>query len=337
MSDTRKLEIGWGTMWRIAAFLAIIYLIIVARSAVAVFLISAVISLGLDPFVSFLERIKIPRILGTFVVFVFGLIILATAAYFIIPILLSELQNFFSYFGTVAYSLLGLKIPSIPFESFSQHWQEALGAIGATGATIGSAVGSIFFQGFLVVATIVSSFYLTFDHTIIERVVKALVPDTQERGALQLLSNFKKRIRKWFSAQLLLCLIMGVIVGGGMWILGVPYALVIGILAGIFELVPMIGPVIVGAAAFLIAVSSSFSLGIYAIIFFMIIQQLENHVLIPLVMGKAMRVHPLMVILSILAGGQIAGFVGILLAVPIAVITEEVVTYLGEKRKSSEA
>ncbi len=336
MIDTRKLEIGWGTMWRIAAFIAIIYFLIIARSAVAVFLVSAVISLGLDPFVSFLEKGKIPRILGTFVVFVFGIIILTTAAYFVVPILLSEFQNFVSYFGSVSYSLFGIQIPSLPFESISQHWQEALGAIGLSGASIGSAVSSVFFQGFLVVATIVSSFYLTYDPAVLERVIKALVPDAQEKGALSLFNNFKKRIRKWFSAQLLLCLVMGIVAGGGMWLLGVPYAFVIGILAAIFELVPMIGPVIVGAAAFLIAVSESFSLGIYALVFFMILQQLENHIFIPLVMGKAMRVHPLMVILSILAGGQIAGFVGVLLAVPIAVLTEEVVTYVGEKRKSLE-
>jgi len=129
---------------------------------------------------------------------------------------------------------------------------------------------------------------------------------------------------------------MGLVAGGGMWLLGVPYAFVIGILAAIFELVPMIGPVIVGAVAFFIAISESFTLGIYALVFFMIIQQLENHIFIPIVMGRAMRVHPLMVILSILAGGQIAGFVGVLLAVPIAVLTEEVVTYVGEKRKSLE-
>jgi len=333
MSDIKKIEIGWGTMWRVAAFLGIIYLLFIARSAVAVFLVSAVISLGLDPFVSYLERIKIPRILGTFVVFIFGIIILATSAYFVIPILLSEFQNFISYFGSVSYSLFGIQIPSFPFESISQHWQEALGMIGVSGASISSAVGAAFFQGFLVVATIVSSFYLTFDSAVLERVIKALVPNTQEKSALILFNNFKNRIRRWFSTQLLLCLLMGFVAGGGMWMLGVPYAFVIGILAAIFELVPMIGPVIVGAAAFLIAVSESFSLGIYALVFFMILQQLENHILIPLVMGKAMRVHPLLVILSILAGGQIAGFIGILLAVPIAVLTEEVVTYVGERRK----
>jgi len=336
MVDTRKLEIGWGTLWRVAAFVAIIYSLFIARSAVAVFLVSAVISLGLDPFVSYLEKIGIPRILGTFVVFVFGVIILVSAAYFVIPILLSEFQNFTSYFSSVSYSLFGIQIPSIPFDSMIQHWQEALGIIGLSSASIGSAVSSIFFHGFLVVVTVVSSFYLTFDAAVLERVIKALVPGAQEKGALALFNNFKMRIRKWFSAQLLLCLVMGLVAGGGMWLLGVPYAFVIGILAAIFELVPMIGPVIVGAVAFFIAISESFTLGIYALVFFMIIQQLENHIFIPIVMGRAMRVHPLMVILSILAGGQIAGFVGVLLAVPIAVLTEEVVTYVGEKRKSLE-
>lgn len=336
MSDTRKFEIGWGTMWHIAAFLAIVYFLIVARSAVAVFLVSAVISLGFDPFVSFLERIKIPRILGTFVVFVFGILILGTAAYIAVPILLEEFQNFISYFSSVSYSLFGIKIPSLQIGSIGQYWQETLNAIGVSGASIGSAVGSIFFQGFLVVATVVSSFYLTFDATVLERVIKAIVPSAQEKGALTLFNNFKKRIRKWFSAQLLLCLIVGLVVWLGMWLLGVPYAFAIGILAAVFELVPMIGPAIVGVAAFLIAISQSFALGIYALIFFMIVQQLENNILVPLVMGRAMRVHPLMVILSMLAGGQIAGFIGVLLAVPIAVMTEEVVTYVGERRKTSE-
>ena len=103
-------------------------------------------------------------------------------------------------------------------------------------------------------------------------------------------------------------------------------------MAAVFEIVPIIGPVLAGVTAFLVAVSDSFTLGVYTVLFFVIVQQLENHILIPIIIGKTMRVHPVIVLISLLAGGKIAGFVGIVLAVPIAVMLQEIFAYLAERK-----
>jgi predicted PurR-regulated permease PerM len=103
-------------------------------------------------------------------------------------------------------------------------------------------------------------------------------------------------------------------------------------LAGIFEIVPIAGPIFAGAIAFLIAISDSWVLGIYTILIFILIQQVESHFLVPLVMKKTVGISPIVVVIALLAGSQIAGFTGIVLAVPAAVVFQEVLEDW-EKRK----
>lgn len=134
------------------------------------------------------------------------------------------------------------------------------------------------------------------------------------------------------AAQASLSAVVGLLVWLGLWAIGVRYAFVIGMLAAVLEIVPVIGPVMVGVVAFLVAVSDSMMLGVYSVAFFFGVQQLENHILLPLIMGKGMKVHPVVVLMALLAGGKIAGFVGILLAVPIAVIIQEIFGYIAEKK-----
>ncbi|MEK7630377.1 MAG: AI-2E family transporter, partial [Patescibacteria group bacterium] len=185
--------------------------------------------------------------------------------------------------------------------------------------------------------TIVAAFYLIVDKDGTERLLKAILPAQYERPTLLVFSRFKDKIKNWFTAQLALSLIVGLVVCFGLWILNVRYFVVIAVLAAVFELVPIIGPVITGIVAFLAAVSDSVTLGIYAVIFFFIVQQLENHVLTPLVMGRALRVHPVIVVVSLLAGAQIAGFTGIILAVPVAVLAQEIFEYFSDRKKDREA
>ena len=104
-------------------------------------------------------------------------------------------------------------------------------------------------------------------------------------------------------------------------------------MAGILEMVPFVGPVFVGALAALIGFSESLTLGISVIVLFVIIQQLENHLLVPLVMKYTVGLHPVVVVISLLAGAKLAGFAGILLAIPIAVIIVEILESWADKRK----
>lgn len=318
--------------WQVFAFIVVLLVLYLARQAFGVLLVAIVLSLGLDPVVSFLEKRKINRLLGTIIVFLTGLLILSTALYFIIPILALEAGRFLEDVNRVVADIIGFGLPQKVIQDFSLSFDKALGFLTAAQSSITGAIGAVMNRVILVLATVVLAFYLSVQKDGPDRLLRVILPDAYERPILTIFDNFKTKIRRWFAAQLGLSLVVGVVVSVGLWLLGVRYALILGIIAAILELVPLIGPVIAGAVAFLVAIADSFTLGLYVIGLTFIVQQLENHILIPVLMGRTMNVHPVIVIVSILAGAQIAGFVGIVLAVPIAVAAQEIFYYLAEKK-----
>jgi len=303
-----------------------------ARDTASAFLIAVVVSLGLDPVIGFLKKIKIPRVLGTLFTFLFGLFILGVVVYFVLPIVISEVGALLEHFNSAISGILGFGLPQALLKNFSLTLDQVLNLFSATNISITGTISSVFYQILFVVITIVASFYLTVDEGGVERMLKVILPDVYEKQVFIVFERFKIKIRRWFGAQFALSLIIGLIVGFGLWILGVRYALALGVIAALFELVPLIGPVITGLFAFLIAVSDSLSLGLYAVLFFFIVQQLENHVLTPFIMGKSMKAHPVIVIISLLAGAEVAGLVGVILAVPVAVLAQEIFNYLAERK-----
>ncbi len=332
MEKTTRFEISWKMFWQIFAFIIVLLVLYFAKQAFGVLLVAIVISLGLDPIINFLEKRRINRLLGTIFVFIAGLLILSTVLYFIVPVLAFEVGRFLNDINRVITDLIGFGLPQKVIQDFSLSFDKALGVLTAAQASITGAIGVIFNRIILILTTVVLAFYLTVQKEGTSRFLQVLLPDVYEKPVLKIFNNFKIKIRRWFAAQLGLSLIVGAVMTLGLWILGVRYALILGIIAAILELVPLIGPVIAGAVALLVALSDSFTLGLYVIGFAFIVQQLENHVLIPVLMGKTMNVHPVIVIVAILAGAQIAGFVGIVLAVPIAVAAQETFSYLAEKK-----
>ncbi len=300
-------------------------------------LVAIVISLGLDPVIGFLEKLKINRLLGTILVFLTALLVLITALYLIIPILALEAGRFLQDINRIITDLIGFGLPEQVIQSFSFTLDKALGFLTAARVSVTGAIGTVFNRVILVLATVVLTFYLSVQKEGPDRLLRVILPDVYEKPVLTIFNNFKTKIKRWFAAQLALSLVVGVIMSVGLWLLGIRYALILGIIAAILELVPIIGPIIAGGVAFLVAIADSFTLGLYVIVLTIIVQQLENHILIPVLMGKTMNVHPVIVIVSLLAGAQIAGFVGVILAVPIAVAAQETFSYLAQKKNHESA
>lgn len=332
MGEKISFEVSWKTFWQVFVFLILLVILYLARQAVGVLLVAVAVSLGLDPLVSFLEKKKINRLLGTIAIFLIGLLLLSSAIYFIVPILIFEAGGFLEDFNKAISDLFGFGLPQQIIKDFGLSLDKALGILTAAQVSIRGAISTVFSKLILVLATVIISFYLTVEKNGTEKLLRVILPDVYERPVLTIFNRFKVKIRRWFAAQLGLSLVVGIVMTVGLWLLGVRYAIVLGFIAAILELVPVIGPVIAGAAAVLVAVSQSFSLGLYVLGFSFLVQQLENHVLIPVLMGKTMKVHPVIVIISLLAGAQAAGFVGVILAVPVAVMAQEVFTYLSERK-----
>jgi len=146
---------------------------------------------------------------------------------------------------------------------------------------------------------------------------EVLVPARQREDFRRIEAEAERLFGAYIRGQLLLGLIVGTVSGLAYFALGVPYAVLLGVLAGIFELVPIVGPIVAGAVAAVVALTQPFPLVIWVVLAALAIQQLENNLLVPRISGGAVGLHPLAALLAVLVGVEIAGVIGALFAVPL--------------------
>ena len=169
-----------------------------------------------------------------------------------------------------------------------------------------------------VVLALVISLYLLVDGPGIGQRSLAAIPNEYRPNALFLQDHVSRVLGGYLRGQLILGAVIGLATGIGMALLGLPYAVVLGVLAGLFELVPMFGPILSAVPAVLVAMFLPFPTVLWVVLFFLVIQQIENNVLAPRISGHAVGLHPLGAMFALLAGFQLAGVLGGLFAVPIA-------------------
>ena len=331
---SQHFEIGWTTLWRVFLFIAFVGVLYYASGAFAALLAGIVLSLGLDPIVSFIsERLHISRLLGTLLAVIAAIILLIAALYFIVPVVAQEATGFFTHFNESVVTFFNVSIPIPSLANLGNGIGSVVSQYLGTNGSVPITVTKVLDTLLLILAGIVITLYLTIEKDGADKMLKLILPQAYEHPIVVVFNRFKLKMRRWLGTQFILSLFIGIAVGLGMWLIGVRYPLILGLIAAIMEVVPIIGPVVTGAVAFLIAISDSVVLAVYAVIFFFVIQQFENHVLVPLVMGKSMRVHPVIVVFSLLAGGELAGLIGIILAVPISVLLQEVIDYMAERKE----
>jgi predicted PurR-regulated permease PerM len=176
------------------------------------------------------------------------------------------------------------------------------------------------------VLALVISLYLLVDGPRFRARSLSLIPIQHRDKALFLQENVSRVLGGYLRAQFFLALIVGVATGLGTALLGLPYAVVLGVLAGLFELIPMFGPILSAVPAVLVSLFLPFPTVIWVLLFFLILQQVENNVLAPRISGHAVGLHPLGAMFALLAGFQVAGLLGGLFAVPVAGVVWVLIT-----------
>ena len=305
--------------------LGLVLLVYLAQNSITVLFLAIFLSSALDALVIKLESWGIPRLLGTIAVFLGFLTVMAVMIYTVVPIAILELRGIFNNLGGITGQILNLGVPPQFTDLLSNNLESISNTLFAGSTSFIEILGKLLGGITSFVAVLVTSFYLTLSRDGVGRFLRAIFPEDLEDQVLGIYYRSKKKIGHWFQAQLILSLIIGFIVFSGLWILGVKYSLILAIFAAVFELVPVVGPVFAGGLAVVVGLSQSVNTGIYVLLFFLVIQQLENHILVPLVMRRAIDVHPVVILISLLAGLEIAGFVGMVLAVPAAVVAGEIV------------
>lgn len=337
--EKTTIEITTGTLFRGILLVLLMIFLYLIRDVVAIVLFAVVIASAVEPAARWFKEHKIPRVLGVIFVYISAFFVLGSLFYIVVPTLFDELANFSTQFpiylkDVVNQPILGF-LPELPVV-IPDYIGDILSAIKAplsmaAGGFLG--VSSTIFGGALsFILIIVISFYLAVQERGIESFLRIVTPIEHEPYILDLWMRSRRKIGMWLQGQILLGVLVGVMVFLGLTILQVKYALLLAILAGIFELIPLFGPIMAAIPAIAIAFIQQPILGLYVLILFIVVQQFENHLIYPLVVRKTVGVHPLLVIVALLIGGKLAGFFGFMLAIPIAAVLVEFTNDI-EKRK----
>ena len=347
----QEISINTGSVVRAALALALLYAVYLLRDLVLVILTAVVIASSIEPAARRLGRRRIPRLPAVLLIYLTVAAILFGVFYFLVPPLLSDTSTFLrtvpEYLESVDFlEQFSETEPIDPSQSdqliTSLAERVQIGQVVDTlsvyltripGGTL-NAISSIFGGAFSFALIVVISFYLSVQEKGIESFLNIVVPSKHKAYAVDLWRRAQNKIGRWMQGQLLLVLIIGLLVYLGLTILGVKHALLFAILAGLFELIPLFGPVLASIPAILMAfVDGGLTLGLIVAGVYIIIQQFENHLIYPLVVHKVVGVPALVVILALIIGGQLAGFLGIILAVPLATALMELTSDLEKRAK----
>lgn len=309
----------------------------ILRDLILVVLTAVVIAAAVEPAVRWFKARRVPRMPAVIIIYILLGILLAGIVVFLLRPLTQQaiqfLGNFPQYLQTLeAWSpaeggLLGQadKIAGIS-EQFSvkEVVQEFRSTLSSLSGSILSILITVFGGLLSFVLIVVLSFYLSVQENGITRFLRMVTPAKDEEYVLDLWSRSQEKIGLWMQGQLILVVIIGVLTYLGLLLIGLDNALLLAFLAGLAELIPLFGPVIAAIPAMLIGFSQG---GVPLLLvvgaFYVIIQQFENQLIYPLVVQKVVGVSPIVVILALVAGGQLAGFLGVLLSVPLAAILME--------------
>ncbi|MDB5589795.1 AI-2E family transporter [Enterovirga sp.] len=190
---------------------------------------------------------------------------------------------------------------------------DAMGQAGRVVSAISEALG---YAGL----ALVGALFFALQPDLYRRGMIRLVPVRRRPAADDLLSELHAVILSWLGAQLMLMIFIGVVVGLGLWMIGVPYALALGTLAGLLEFIPYLGPILSAAVALSVALGADPTLALWTLGLFLIVQQVENNVLQPLVQESAVEIPPVLLMVMLFGMGQLFGMVGVIVATPLLAV-----------------
>ncbi len=354
--------------------LAVVFVFVLwlARGVLAPLIVAGVIAFLIAPLVRALQRLRVPRILGAILVLLVLLALFVLAVAVLTPILIDQfgqvrfnvndaLHSLAGWLSDVSdrlrsFDLFGYRFDlNVYVDDFQSRldpgaWsdllpsgQELFGSLaGILSATAGTLVGFASTLGrmlFTLFLTFIYTLYLVSDGPRLGTALRGLIPQPHHAEIEQLLDQIARVWRAYFRGQLFMVTLFGTLVGVALWILGLPSALILGIIAGIMDLVPSLGALVAGGLTVIMAlIQGSTRLEINNLLFAAIVlgvylglQQLEASVLQPRIMGRSVDLPGIVIMVGIVVGASVAGILGAYLAVPVMATGRLVFLYVHSK------
>ncbi|MDO8577126.1 MAG: AI-2E family transporter [Candidatus Daviesbacteria bacterium] len=319
----RKVDISHKTIIFVTLFILTLWVTYLIRDLLVILFVAVIFVSALSPLVNLLVRFKLPKVISIIVAYIIIIAVLAGLIISIIPPLVEQSNRLIVASPPLIAQFFN--ITNIDKSVFSSE-------VTSISKNLFSITVSLFDNLLTIIFLLVITFYLLLDKENLENRIAALFKSREERVRRSIV-KIEEKLGAWLRGQMILSLLVGILSYIGLIILNIPFALPLAMIAGIMEVIPVVGPIISAIPAIFIALTISPLLGVIVAVMYLVIQQLENHLIVPQVMKRAVGLNPLIVILAIAIGSRLLGISGALLAVPMAVVFQIIVTEIIEGKE----
>ena len=319
--------------------LAIVVFLVAISHIVKLIIVAALLAYVLDPLASFFESRGMSRTTATISIFLLLIVIVSISYILFLPVLSEEISALKGGFSSEKAEVVISRFENFLVSNLSFLGVKELNLLSRIHG-ITSRIGEWMFTHVLDAASIIVSiilipfivFFLMKDGRKIKKEFVSIVPNRYFEFSLYLLHKINIQVGNYLRGQVLDATIVGILATGALWLLGIKYFLIIGLFAGIANIIPYFGPITGAIIAIIVSVlqTGDFHLASYVIVAFIIIKLIDDTIVLPMVMSKSVHISPLTVLLAIMIGGQLFGILGMLLSIPVAgfikVIVHESIT-----------
>lgn len=293
-------------------------------AVLAPFVIAMIISYVLNPIVNLLNKRRVPRTIAVLLIYAVFLVSATVILMNLIPIFmeqLEELNEHMPQFTVKAQNLVDtVKDNQFLPDSVEKGIHTALRKFEAGISKLISnyinGIGNTINMLFIAFIIPFLAFYILKDFQLIEKAALTFIPQKYRQQTVKLLVDIDTALGSYIRGQFIVCIIVGVLAYIGYWIIGMPYLLLLASVVAVFNIIPYLGPYFGAAPALIMAASVSWKMVLYVAIVNTLVQILEGNIISPQVVGKTLHMHPLFIIFALLVGGELAGIIGLILAVP---------------------
>ncbi len=332
----------WFLVGTLILIIVLFYLLNFLKPVITPFVYALAIVYILKPIVDFFQDKGIPRIFAVILAYLLFIFIVSLFLIYIIPIIIDQFRGLISsiptyieliekkallYLKEIGKMHLPFDLKKLLADLLDRLKEPGLAFFGRIPGYTANVVSSFFN---IVIAPILA-FYILKDYEQIRLNIRNLIPMRYREEVTTGITKIDEVISNYLKGQIFVALIVGFLMTIGLYILGIDYALIIGMIGGIANIVPYLGPIIGAIPAIIIAFFEKPILALWVIIVMIIIQQVDSFLISPNIMKKQMDLHPALIVFALMVGGIIWGILGMLLAIPITAAGKAVMMYYIEK------
>ena len=339
MEREQVLDISWEAIIKVSITILALYIVYLTREVALWFFFGLATSVILDPAVNFLRKFWVPKMIAILTVYlsIFGM--LGLVVYLTAPIFIIELKQFSlnlpDYFVKISPLLQSLGLDAA--DSFNEFTSFLLGGLEQSSKSVFRAIMAFFGGVSSAIFILTVALFLSMEDNGAEKLLILITPKKYEDQISSFFKTSQQKVAGWFGARILACAFVGIACFIVFYIFSIKYAFLLSLISGILNFVPYIGPVltVIVMLIFTAVSSESWIIVAYVLIAFFIIQSIENFLLTPLLMKRMINLPPVLVLVSLLVGAKLFGFLGTIFAVPVFGIIYEFLKEFLEKRRES--